>query len=45
MSENSVDLLEQVDVDDPEYKPIPLLDMGDEMILSDGHTRAFPRIL
>ena len=35
------ELLEWFDADDPQYDPIPLLEIDDTMILSDGHTRAF----
>lgn len=35
------ELLEWFDADTPEYDPIPLLTIDDEMVLSDGHTRAF----
>lgn len=29
------------DFDDPTYEPIPVLTLDREMVLSDGHTRAF----
>lgn len=35
------DALEWFDADEPEYDPIPLLHLDGEVVLSDGHTRAF----
>jgi len=35
------ELLGWFDADTPEYDPIPILIIDDEMVLSDGHTRAF----
>lgn len=29
------------DCDDPTYDPVPVLHVEDELVLSDGHTRAF----
>lgn len=33
--------LEWFDCDDPTYDPVPVLHIEDELVLSDGHTRAF----
>lgn len=35
------DALDWFDCDDPTYDPLPVLHLGDELVLSDGHTRAF----
>ncbi|WP_396610792.1 histone acetyltransferase [Haloferax sp. S1W] len=33
--------IEWFDFDDPTYEPIPVLTLDNELVLSDGHTRAF----
>lgn len=33
--------LEWFNCDDPTYDPVPVLQIEDELLLSDGHTRAF----
>lgn len=33
-------VLEWFDFDAPDYEPIPVIDLDDELVLSDGHTRA-----
>ena len=32
---------EWFDFDEPNYDPIPVVEMGDDLVLTDGHTRTF----
>ncbi len=40
-AESMRELLAWFDADDPSYDPIPVVELGGDRVMTDGHTRAF----